>query len=305
MSLTTPDTAERLEIVKGDLLVESDFVDAIRGCEGVFHLATPLITGQINDPEKDVIIPAVQGTLNVLKACARSRSVRRVVYTSSIVAVRNISQNVPPGQVFDETYWTSVEFCKQEKRPCWAYAVSKTLAEQEAIEFAKENGIDLVSIVPSMVVGPFLTPEIPTSVVIALSLVTGEETYLPFLRRASYIHVDDLAMAHIFLYEHPAAQGRYICSYRDAWIGEVSAVLSRRHPKLQIFEESAGPEQQRLYYFSSERLQKLGFGFTHTLEDMFDAAILCCTDRGLPLLSLSASLPSKNANHSHGLNCTF
>eukprot|EP00249_Psilotum_nudum_P004263 c17804_g1_i2 orf=638-1384(-) len=165
-----PGAAERLEIVRGRLLEEQDWDVAVAGCNGVFHFACP-VNFCPSDPEREMIWPAVQGTLNVLKACAKSASVRRVVHMSSVAAA-TWRKDALPDDVIDESCWSSVEFCKKENVFRWPYIVSKTLAEQKAFEFANQNNIDLVSILPSMVIGAFLTPYFPLSVEIALSLIT-------------------------------------------------------------------------------------------------------------------------------------
>lgn len=53
------------------------------------------------------------------------------------------------------------------------YFVSKTLAEQAAWKFAEENNLDFISIIPTLVVGPFLMPSMPPSLITALSPITG------------------------------------------------------------------------------------------------------------------------------------
>ena len=53
------------------------------------------------------------------------------------------------------------------------YVLSKLLTEEKAFQFAKEKGIDLVSIIPTTVAGPFLTPSVPASVQVLLSPITG------------------------------------------------------------------------------------------------------------------------------------
>lgn len=53
------------------------------------------------------------------------------------------------------------------------YFVSKTLAEQAAWKFAKENNIDFITIIPTLVVGPFLMPAMPPSLITGLSPITG------------------------------------------------------------------------------------------------------------------------------------
>ena len=52
------------------------------------------------------------------------------------------------------------------------YFVSKTLAERAAWDFAKENNIDLITVIPTLVVGPFIMQTMPPSLITALALLT-------------------------------------------------------------------------------------------------------------------------------------
>ena len=61
------------------------------------------------------------------------------------------------------------------------YAVSKTLAEQAAWKFAKENGIDLITIHPGVTIGPLLQPSINDSVKQIINLINGTDYKLIFL----------------------------------------------------------------------------------------------------------------------------
>lgn len=66
------------------------------------------------------------------------------------------------------------------------YFVSKKLAEKAAWEAAKENNIDFISVIPTLVVGPFIMQTFPPSLITALSLITGtvsipnKQTNTPF-----------------------------------------------------------------------------------------------------------------------------
>nr|QFQ61498.1 dihydroflavonol 4-reductase [Dryopteris erythrosora] len=274
-----PSLAERLEIVKADLRVKGDFDKVAQGCDGVFHLACPT-NFLVEDPQKDVIEPAVQGTLNVLNACVKSSSVKRVIHVSSAAAIRFSGKEVAE-QVFDESCWTDVDFCIDNKIPGWPYFVGKTLGEKAAVEFAKEHNLDLVVVNPSIVHGPFLLSNIPNSVKDCLALITGELFKLPFLARMSYIHTDDLVRAFIFLYENPEASGRYICSAVDASITEVVNIISSRYPEFKIPTDLAYLGEPVIHYFDSSKLKRLGFQFNFTLEDMYHDAIKCCKEKGL------------------------
>lgn len=102
-----------LRVYEAEVL-DSDAVSrAVEGCTGVFHVASPCTLEDPKDPEKELVLPAVQGTINVLEA-AKKFNVRRVVLTSSISAI------VPnPGwakdKVFDESSWTDLDYCKSRK----------------------------------------------------------------------------------------------------------------------------------------------------------------------------------------------
>ncbi|KAM1483356.1 hypothetical protein ACFXTN_032175 [Malus domestica] len=101
-------TKKRLRLVKADLMEEGRFDDAIFGCHGVFHSASPVLKPS-SDPKTEILEPTVEGTLNVLRS-KENPSLRRVVLTSSSAAVRvrpdgDFASNVP----LDKSSWSSVE----------------------------------------------------------------------------------------------------------------------------------------------------------------------------------------------------
>jgi len=205
--LSLPGAHERLRLFRADLCKEGSFDSAIHGCHGVFHVATPIDFGS-QDPENEIIEPAIRGTLNVLRSCKRVESVRRVVCTSSLSAASTADESAH----VDESCWTSLDSIRENKRHGWFYAESKTLAEKAALEFGKQEGINVVSIVPPITAGPFITTTIPASVDATLSLITGNPLWYGLLQSiqfipntVSLIHVQDICNAHVFLMEHPAA----------------------------------------------------------------------------------------------------
>ncbi|CAN6177494.1 unnamed protein product [Urochloa humidicola] len=149
---------ERLQLIKTDLLDYNSVSSAVAGCEGVFHVASPVPSGRSSNPEVEVIGPAVTGTTNVLKACYEAK-VRRVVMVSSVAAVLS-NPNWPKGKPFDEDSWSDEEYCR--KNEDWYY-LSKTLAEREAFAYAAKMGLDVVTICPSLVLGPLMQPTMNSS----------------------------------------------------------------------------------------------------------------------------------------------
>lgn len=65
-------------------------------------------------------------------------------------------------------------------------------------------------------------------------ICAGNEDHYKYLVDTSFVHVDDVARAHIFLFEYPNAKGRYICSALDVTIDKLSEFLSARYPEYQI-----------------------------------------------------------------------
>jgi len=128
-----------VQLLEADLLTEGSFDEAVQGCEWVFHTASPFFHNP-KDPLKDLVEPALKGTLNVLNSVEKAGSTKRVVLTSSIAAVASFS--VPPDHVYSEKDWNFDSV--MEKEP---YRYSKKVAEEAAWEFSKErNGIWLPSI---------------------------------------------------------------------------------------------------------------------------------------------------------------
>ncbi|KAE9467001.1 hypothetical protein C3L33_01095, partial [Rhododendron williamsianum] len=105
----------------------------------------------------------------VVRATVRD-PVKRLVFTSSAGTV-NVQEHQQP--VYDENNWSDLDFINEKKMTGWMYFVSKTLAEKAAWEAAKENNIDFISVIPVLVVGPFIMPTFPPSLVTALSPITG------------------------------------------------------------------------------------------------------------------------------------
>ncbi|KAG6713521.1 hypothetical protein I3842_05G157200 [Carya illinoinensis] len=162
---------ERLHLFKADLLEEGSFDSLVDGCEGVFHTATPVYL-RAKDPQAELIEPAVKGTLNVLRSCAKVSSVKRVVITSSLGAVVYSGKPLTPDVLVDETWFSDPAFCEESK--LW-YTLSKTLAEKAAWEFSKENGIDMVAMHPGWVSGPLLQPTINSSLKPFLKIVKATQ----------------------------------------------------------------------------------------------------------------------------------
>lgn len=255
--LTSLDGAkERLQLFKANLLEEGSFDSAIEGSEGVFHTASPFYFDAL-DPEAELLEPAVKGTLNVLNSCSKSPSVKRVVLTSSVAAVAYNGKPRTPDVVVDETWFSDPTFCKESK--LW-YVLSKTLAEEAAWKFVKEKRIDMVTINPSMVIGPLLQPTLNTSAAAILNLINGAETFPNF--SFGWVNVKDVANAHVLAYEVPSASGRYCLVERVCHYSEVVRILRELYPALRLPEKCADDKPfMPTYQASKEKAKSLGIDY--------------------------------------------
>ncbi|KAJ7964082.1 Cinnamoyl-CoA reductase 1 [Quillaja saponaria] len=247
---------ERLHLFKANLLEEDSFDSAIKECEGVFHTASPFYH-DVTDPQAELLDPAVKGTLNVLKSCAKAPSVKRVVLTSSMAAVTYNGKTRSPEVVVDETWFSDPQLCRDSGQ--W-YVLSKTLAEDAAWKFVKENNLDMITINPAMVIGPLLQPTLNTSAAAILNLINGAKTF----PNASFgwINVKDVANAHIQAFEIPTASGRYCLVEKVAHFSEIVKILHRLYPNLQLPEKSADDKPYvPTYQVSKEKTKSLGVEF--------------------------------------------
>ncbi|XP_054783180.1 vestitone reductase-like isoform X2 [Prosopis cineraria] len=155
-----PGASQRLQILNADLSNPDSFKEAIEGCIGVFHVATP-IDFEESEPEEVVTKRSIDGALGILKACVTSKSIKRVVYTSSAVTV---SYGGKEDEAKDESSWSDVDFLRTLKIYGSSYAISKTLTEKAVLEFGEQNGLDVVTVIPPAVVGPFICSRLPVSI---------------------------------------------------------------------------------------------------------------------------------------------
>ncbi|MGQ3356291.1 MAG: SDR family oxidoreductase [Phreatobacter sp.] len=212
-----PGAAERLTLVEADLLAPSSFDAAVAGCDTVLHMASPYVM-TVADAQRDLVDPAVQGTLNVLRACARAPSVRRVVVTSSMAAV---TDEPDKSVLLTEANWNTTSSLTRNP-----YYFSKAEAERAAWSFVEgeKPAFDLVTINPFVVIGPSLTPQLNTSNAIIADLLSGKYPGIIDLTWGM-VDVRDVALAHVRAAETPGASGRYLCAGDTVTMREVVGIL--------------------------------------------------------------------------------
>ena len=206
----------RLELVEADLSKDAGWEAAATGQEYVLHMASPFPASPPRD-EAELVRPAVDGTLRVLRASARA-GVRRVVMTSSLSAITSGRQ---PGEVRRRTEEDWGDLGRSAP-----YAKSKTLAERAAWDFVADHPeLELVVINPGLVLGPLQHAATGTSVALVRRLLNREIPAVPELGFAP-VDVRDVARAHVLAVEVPGAAGnRYICAGSNVWFGDMARIL--------------------------------------------------------------------------------
>jgi nucleoside-diphosphate-sugar epimerase len=193
------DPGNRLSFFAADLENDAGWPEAVVGCEYVLHVASPF-PSSIPKHEDELIVPAREGALRVLRA-SRDARVKRVVLTSSFAAI-GYGQK-PQEKPFDETNWTDPN--GDDVLP---YVKSKTLAERAAWDFvAKEGGgLELSVVNPVGVFGPVLGPDYATSILLVQRMMDGAMPGCPQLYFGA-VDVRDVADLHIRAMTNPAAKG--------------------------------------------------------------------------------------------------
>lgn len=216
-----------IKYFKADLLTEGAYKEAMQNCSVVFHTASPF-TSAIKDPQKELIEPAVHGTENVLLSVNETPSVKRVVLTSSCAAIYSdaIDCERAPGGVLTEEVWNTTATLDHQ-----AYSLSKTLAEKKAWEINKgQNNWDLVTINPSLVMGPMLNPKFTTSESFNILKQMGDGTMKIGAPKmgVGLVDVRDVAEAHFLAAFNPKAHGRYITSGHNTDFLEMGLALQNK-----------------------------------------------------------------------------
>jgi len=215
------DPGDRLRFVAADLQSNEGWPEAVAGCDYVLHVASPLPL-KVPTDENEIIVPAREGTLRVLRA-ARDARVKRVVLTSSFAAIGY--GHPPQAAPFNETSWTRLD-----RGYVAPYVKSKTLAERAAWDFIAQQGggMELATINPTAVMGPALGPDTSHSLMMLKGMLEGQPGQ-PRIR-SCFVDVRDVADLHIRAMTHPAAAGeRFLATSGEAlWLADVAKILKER-----------------------------------------------------------------------------
>ncbi|KAJ4961045.1 hypothetical protein NE237_020955 [Protea cynaroides] len=268
LALQNPVEVEEIMNLKGmevglERVVLAKFVDvgslgrAFTGCDAVFHTSSFDPRG-VSGYSETMAFLETEVARNVIEACGRAASVKRCIFTSSLLASIWQSNGGADG-VIDESCWSDEEFCRYNK--LWL-ALGKTTAEKIAWRKSKEMKINLVTVCP----GLLMAPTFPNA---------HTEAFLPYVKGGQLmleqgvlatVNVNTAAKAHVDVYEamDHGACGRYFCFDKvvkrlDEVIElenglKMQGLLSRGRHAVSNNEEE---EEERHCSLSNARLAKL------------------------------------------------
>ena len=227
------DPGDRLTVLAADLTGDKGWPEAVEGCDYVLHVASPFPPKQPKDAD-ELIVPAREGTLRVLRA-SLDAGVKRVVVTSSVAAIR-LSDGAA-SRPLDEGDWTD-----PDSPGLTPYVRSKTIAEQAAWDLVRERGEeDRLSVVnPGAIIGPVLNDDLSYSLQAVQRLLEG----MPGMPRLGFSLVDvrDVADLELKAMTAPEAGGeRFIAATSSSgWLRSAgsSASASGRLPRRCLPERS-------------------------------------------------------------------
>ncbi len=208
-------------LVELDITNVSQVQNAAEKVDGIIHTAAALsLTGK----PRDIIDQTVKGAMNVVKA-AHISNVSKVIYTSSSRVLGAVSTKEEP---LNENSWNND--CKVP------YFVAKIIAEKEVIEYANENNMNVVCVIPSVILGPNINRFSESTELIRKIMENELPVIVPVV--LNFVDVRDAAKVHIAAYEDSNAKRRYIVGNGPMYMGElfdhVAANYKIQKPKVSL-----------------------------------------------------------------------
>ncbi|KAG8079841.1 hypothetical protein GUJ93_ZPchr0007g5405 [Zizania palustris] len=293
-----PGAAERLVLFEADMYDADTFEPAIAGCEFVFLVATPIHHDPRSTKYKSTAEAALGATRIILQQCERSKTVRRVIYTSSVTAASPLREDGGGYKDFiNESCWTPLGLSHYRySDPAAAvnlgYASSKTVTEKEVLRYneleKRPRAFEVVTLVCALVGGDTDTTQghHMLSLPLIVAPLTGCELYhgvLMFLQALlgslPLAHVEDICDAHVFCMEQSSIAGRFLCATGYPSMKDCIDRFAIKYPEQMKLREVAG-EGVRVQA-DTNKLVDLGFTYKYGVEETLDGSVECVRRLGL------------------------
>ena len=254
-----------------DIVDDDAFADAVKGVIYIAHVASPIVHDAIADYERDLIQPAIKGTVGILESALKEPSVKRVVITSSVAAY------VPFGGLGKETdtvYHPDDEIPNPSgpyDNPFAAYVASKIRARNATTDFVKTQKphFDVINVMPTFIIGRSELVQSPEEAVtqgtnkLALLAALGTKLESPF--NGASVHVDDVARIHILSFNPKVSGGQNFSAHAGSMVyNSAIEIIKKRFPEAvekRIFSLDGTVPTAKLLIDASKTEEVLGFKF--------------------------------------------
>ncbi|KAF8412138.1 hypothetical protein HHK36_000094 [Tetracentron sinense] len=260
----------RLRLFEADIYNHDEFEPAIEGCEFVFHVATPMLHNNQSSQYKDTSEAAVAGMKSIVESCIRSGTVKRLIYTASVMAASPLKEDGTGfNDYINESCWTPLNLSfPYSNQNTLGYVLSKTLAEKEVLSYNGKGGLEVVTLSCGLVGGDTLLPSLSSSVETLVSQLTGNLSTYNNLRllqaqlgSVPLAHIDDVCEAHVFCMGRPLVTGRFLCAITYPSMAEIDWKFVER------------PE--RGIRCDSRKLIEKGFEYKYDMKKILDDSVKC------------------------------
>ncbi|HEY5748071.1 MAG TPA: aldehyde reductase [Chryseolinea sp.] len=218
--------SDNIGFIEADLTKDLNWDKAVENCDYVLHVASPIFLRAPKN-EDEMIRPAVEGTLRVLKA-ARDAGVKRVVMTSNFGAVGY--SHTDTTKVITEECWTD-----PNEKGLSVYNKSKVLAERAAWDFMEKGGgaLELSVINPMGIFGPALSPVLSSGFELLKKVLDGSMKRIPNIT-LGIVDVRDVADLHLRAMIHPEAKGERFLALAGGILSlpEIALLLKNKRPAI-------------------------------------------------------------------------
>ncbi|KAA8520725.1 hypothetical protein F0562_015003 [Nyssa sinensis] len=276
-----PNADTRLELFEADIYNPDEFGRTIQGCQTVVHMATPLQHNPLNSQYKDTCEAAVAGVKSIVGSCIRSGTVKRLIYTASVVAASPLKDDGTGYKgSMDESCWTPLNLpYAYSNDGLMGYTHSKTLSEKEVLGY--NDSLEVVSLACGLVGGDTLLSSMSESIGVLISQITGDKRRYGTLRfleeligKVPIVHIQDVTMAHIFCMENSSISGRFLCASTYLSSAQIASYYQKYYPDIDIVDEF-NEDTKRAICWGSTKLKEMGFEYKYDIKMILDDCLQC------------------------------
>ncbi|TVY37551.1 putative uncharacterized oxidoreductase [Lachnellula subtilissima] len=261
-------------IVK-DIQIPGGHDEAVKGVDGVIHTASPFLT-EVEDNERDLLLPAIKGTTEVLTSVHKNApNVKRVVITSSFASVVDVPKGTRSGYVYNEKDWNPCPYevaANKDSPGAISYCASKAFAEKAAFDYVKEHKpqFEITTVCPPMVYGPSGSvvtdlDKLNTSAADIYRLVNGSCKEVPETSFYGWVDVRDVGEVHARAFESPKAAGqRYLTASSGYTYQQICDIIRKDFPEKRhlVPEGTPNAPYPDVYKLDNSKVRKeLGIEF--------------------------------------------